>query len=203
LIVSNSHKGRAFVDRLVAMIQTIRVGQFSEKPEPFMGPVISDVAADRLLDAQRNLIARGGKPLVEMRVAGHRRAMLSPGLIDRSNSAPHEDTEHFGPLLQLTWADDFDEAIAEANETAYGLAAGLFSDDPALWERFYRKIRAGVVYWNRQTTGGSSHLPFGGVGLSGNHRPSGYFAADYCSYPVASIEVPTLATPSQRTPGIG
>jgi succinylglutamic semialdehyde dehydrogenase len=203
LIVAKSSKSRAFVDRLVAMIQTIRVGHFSEKPEPFMGPVISDAAADRLLDAQRELIARGGKPLVEMSVVGQRRAMLRPGLIDQSNCTVYEDTEHFGPLLQLTWVDDFDEAIDEANETAYGLAAGLFSDDPALWERFYRKIRAGVVYWNRQTTGGSSHLPFGGVGLSGNHRPSGYWAADYCSYPVASMEVPTLTMPAQRTPGIG
>jgi succinylglutamic semialdehyde dehydrogenase len=202
LIVSNSPKGRAFVDRLIAMIQTIRVGHFTERPEPFMGPVISDAAADQLLDAQRELIAKGGKPLVEMSVAGQRRATLRPGLIDISNGGL-SDAEHFGPLLQLTWVDDFDEAIAEANETTYGLAVGLFSDDPALWERFYRKIRAGVVYWNRQTTGGSSHLPFGGVGLSGNHRPSGYWAADYCSYPVASMEVPTLIMPGQRTPGIG
>ncbi|HZK80398.1 MAG TPA: aldehyde dehydrogenase family protein, partial [Humisphaera sp.] len=88
-------------------------------------------------------------------------------------------------------------------DTAYGLAAGLFTDDPELWRRFYRKIRAGVVYWNRQTTGGSSYLPFGGVGLSGNYRPSGYWASDYCSYPVASMQTPTLAMPAQKMPGIG
>ena len=63
-------------------------------------------------------------------------------------------------------------------------------------------IRAGVVSWNRQTTGASGSLPFGGVGLSGNHHPSGYYAADYCSYPVASLENPKLAMPAQLTPGI-
>ncbi|MDB5289123.1 MAG: succinylglutamate-semialdehyde dehydrogenase, partial [Phycisphaerales bacterium] len=203
LIVSKSPRSRAFVDRLVAMIETIRVGHHSERPEPFMGSVISEAAADRMLDAQRDFIARGAKPLVEMSIAGPRRTMLRPGLIDVSNRRYAEDTELFGPLLQVSWIEDFDDAIGEANETKYGLAAGLFSDDAALWERFYRKIRAGVVYWNRQTTGGSSHLPFGGVGLSGNHRPSGYWAVDYCSYPVASMEVPTLVMPAQKTPGIG
>ena len=48
-----------------------------------------------------------------------------------------------------------------------------------------------------------ANLPFGGVGLSGNYRPSGYWASDYCSYPVASMQTPTLAMPAQRTPGIG
>ena len=68
--------------------------------------------------------------------------------------------------------------------------------------RFFSRIRAGVVNWNRQTTGASGKLPFGGVGKSGNHRPAGYFAADYCSYPVASIEAEQLAMPESTLPGI-
>ena len=47
----------------------------------------------------------------------------------------------------------------------------------------------GVINWNRPTNGASSAAPFGGVGLSGNHRPSAYYAADYCAYPVASSEM--------------
>lgn len=169
-----------------------------------MGPVISDGAAKQLLDAQRKMIDAGAIPLVEMRVVGARTAVISPGLIDLSRANKFRpDEELFGPLLQLERADDFDEAIAEANATRYGLAAGLFTDDAELWRRFYRKIRAGVVYWNRQTTGASSYLPFGGVGLSGNYRPSGYWASDYCSYPVASMQTPTLAMPGTRTPGVG
>ena len=79
----------------------------------------------------------------------------------------------------------------------YGLVAGLLSDNKDLYDRFYRKIRAGVINWNRQTTGASGRMPFGGVGASGNHRPSGYYASDYCSYPVASNELERLELPSQ------
>jgi len=51
-----------------------------------------------------------------------------------------------------------------------------------------QNIRAGVVNWNKPTNGAPSSAPFGGVGLSGNHRPSAYYAADYCAYPVVSSE---------------
>jgi len=129
-------------------------------------------------------------------------ALLTPGLIDVTNVANRKDDEIFGPLLQLIRVKDFDAAIAEANNTRFGLAAGLLSDDRTLWERFYRHIRAGVVNWNRPLTGASSALPFGGVGDSGNHRPSAYFAADYCSYPVASLEIDRVAMPEKLTPGI-
>jgi succinylglutamic semialdehyde dehydrogenase len=97
---------------------------------------------------------------------------------------------------------DLDEAIAEANNTRYGLAAAIFSDTREEYDQFFRKIRAGVVNWNRPTTGASGALPFGGIGRSGNHRPSGYFAVDYCAYPVASMEAEKLQMPSVLSPGI-
>jgi succinylglutamic semialdehyde dehydrogenase len=62
------------------------------------------------------------------------------------------------------------------------------SADGALWDRFLLESRAGVVNRNRPTTGASGAMPFGGLGASGNHRPSAYYAADYCAYPVASFE---------------
>ena len=167
-----------------------------------MGPVVNDATAERLLAAQQRLRSGGGRVLVEMRVVGERRAMLSPGLVDVTAVKDRPDEEYFGPLLQLIRVDDFDAAIAEANRTAYGLAAGLLSDSRELYERFYRAIRAGVVNWNRPTTGASGALPFGGVGLSGNHRPSGYYAADYCSYPVASMEGAKLELPAKLPVGI-
>ena len=54
-------------------------------------------------------------------------------------------------------------------------------------------MRAGVVNWNRPTTGASSSAPFGGIGGSGNHRPSAFYAADYCAFPVAGLEAPNPA----------
>ena len=97
---------------------------------------------------------------------------------------------------------NFDAALREANATRYGLSAGLVSDRRENYEPFSRVVRAGVVNWNLPLTGASSQLPFGGVGLSGNHRPSAYFAADYCSYPVASLEAERPAIPQRVAPGI-
>jgi succinylglutamic semialdehyde dehydrogenase len=202
LIVPTGASGDAFLKRLVEMASGVRVGRYTDEPEPFMGPVISPAAADRVLAAQAEFQNRGGRTLLEMRRIGASSAMLSPGLIDVTNVPDRPDTEIFGPLLQVIRVPDFEAAIREANRTQYGLAAGLLSDRRDLYEQFFRQIRAGVVNWNRQTTGASGALPFGGVGLSGNHHPSGAFAADYCSYPVASLENPKLAMPSHRVPGI-
>ena len=202
LILPTGPAGDVVLERLVEMTSGIRVGGFRERPEPFMGPVISDAAAERLLAAKAKLVARGGREVMEMRLAGGRKALLRPGIIDVTDVRDRPDEELFGPLLQVIRVVDFDAAIREANNTRFGLAAGLLSDDRALYERFYRRVRAGVVNWNRPTTGASGRLPFGGVGLSGNHRPSGYFAADYCSYPVASLEVPALTLPQKMVPGV-
>lgn len=202
LIVPRGRQGDRFIERLSEMISGIRVGRYTDEPEPFMGPVIDEQAAGQIIASYEQIVNSGGKPLVEMRELSLGRAFLSPSLIDVTAVNPRLDCEIFGPLLQVIRAKDFDSAIREANNTAYGLAAALFSDNPRLWEEFVRRIRAGAVNWNRQTTGASSRLPFGGVGLSGNHRPSGYFASDYCSYPVASIESDRVAMPKKPTPGI-
>jgi len=193
----------AFIEALLAMMQRIRVGLHTDEPEPFMGPVINDRAAEKLLAAQHDLIARGGRPLARMSPLRGTGNLLSPGLIDVTD-LPYDldDEEHFGPLLQLIQVPYLQSAIRRANATSFGLAAGLLSDNRASWDEFYRSIRAGVVNWNRPLTGASSALPFGGIGDSGNHRPSAYFAADYCSYPVASLEIERVAMPEKLTPGI-
>ncbi len=98
------------------------------------------------------------------------------------------DQEIFGPVLQVTRVADFDAAIAAANATRFGLSAGLISQDDRLWQRMVEESRAGVLNRNRPTTGAAGNMPFGGLGASGNHRPSAYYAADYCAYPIASFE---------------
>ncbi|WP_428940360.1 succinylglutamate-semialdehyde dehydrogenase [Fontivita pretiosa] len=191
-----------FLDQLIGMIRRIVVGRYTDSPEPFMGPLISPAAAQRLLHAQQDLLSRGGRAIVEMQPLNQHKTLLCPGLIDVTDVADRPDEELFGPLLQLIRVKDFDQAIDEANNTRYGLTAGLLSDDPQLWQAFYRRVRAGVINWNRPLTGASAQLPFGGIGRSGNNRPSAYFAVDYCSYPVASIETQTLKLPERVTPGV-
>ena len=202
LIVPEGPQGEAFLARLVEMTKTIRVGRYTDSPEPFMGPVISAGAADKLLSAQIALTSSGAQTLLEMTKLPPSPAMVSPGILDVTSVPNRPDEELFGPLLQVIRTKDFSAAVVEANNTVYGLAAGLLSDNADLYAQFLAKIRAGVVNWNRQTTGASGSLPFGGVGRSGNNRPSGYYAADYCSYPVASLENSKLAVPGSITPGI-
>jgi succinylglutamic semialdehyde dehydrogenase len=203
LIVDADSRGEAIVSELIAVMRSIRIGSASDNPEPFMGPLISLAAADKMLAAEKSLIDRGAIPIVPLRRDPRSPALLSPGLIDVTSVANRPDVEFFGPMLQLTRVADFPAAIAEANNTRYGLCAGLLSDDRSLYDIFSTEIRAGVIYWNRPTTGASSRLPFGGLGHSGNHRPSAFLAADYCSHAIAVTETARLTIPTNLPPGLG
>lgn len=188
LIVPVGAEGDDFIEKLTALIAKIEVGPGDSDPAPFMGPVISAHAANQVLKAQDKLEAAGGVVLSRCARLPHGDAFLSPGLIDVTEVADREDEEVFGPMLQVIRVADFDAAIAEANNTKYGLASGLISDSRELYDYFYPRSRAGIVNWNQQLTGAASTAPFGGIGWSGNHRPSAYYAADYCSYAVATME---------------
>jgi len=201
LIVVENDQTDAFLSDLILMTRTVKVGPFTNDPPPFMGPLISKTAAQMVLEWQDQLIKRGGRLLVRcVHIDG--KAMVSPGIIDSTDIENREDVEIFGPLLQVVRVKDLDAAINEANATAYGLAAGILTDNKEHYERFFQLSRCGVVNWNRPTTGASSKGPFGGVGKSGNFHPSAYFASDYCSYPVAAIEMESLKLPATLTPGI-
>ncbi|MGL5741378.1 MAG: succinylglutamate-semialdehyde dehydrogenase [Legionella sp.] len=202
VIIHNSQHGDDFLGRFIKVCQSLAVGAFDQQPEPFMGPVISHAQALKLLHAQKKLIESGGHSLLSMNLLSENTGLLSPGIIDMTHFQNPPDEEFFGPLVQIYRYGHFEEALELANQTRYGLAAGLLSDNEQRYHQFYQKIRAGLINWNRPTTGAASSLPFGGIGLSGNHRPSAYFAADYCSYPVASMEQPLLTTPNQILPGI-
>lgn len=202
LIVPEGKAGDNFLDILAGMTRSIRVGAYDDTPEPFMGPLVSLVESEKLMQAEEDLLAGGAKPLVPLQRLKDDFPFLSPGLLDVTHANNRKDEEFFGPLLQVIRVKDFDAAVDEANNTAYGLAAGLVSDNRALYNTFARRIRAGIVNWNRPTTGASSAAPFGGVGRSGNHRPSAYYAADYCAWPTASMESEKPAMPEQIPPGI-
>jgi succinylglutamic semialdehyde dehydrogenase len=173
---------------LLKLTSRLIVGDPHADPQPFMGPVIDNEVADLLTESFLELMMRGGRPLRHMERPFDDKPFLTPGILDATDMADRPDIELFGPILQVIRATDFDEAIAEANNTRYGLSASLISQTPDLYNRFWANARAGIVNWNRPTNGASSAAPFGGVGWSGNHRPSAYYAADYCAYPVVSNE---------------
>ena len=202
LVVQDSPAGEAFIKRLVEVAATLTVGAPDAEPQPFMGPVVSSAVAGRLVQAQADMAAKGGTVLLQMKQPDPNAGFVTAGIVDVTDAQGIPDEEWFGPLLQIVRVKDFDSAIKVANATEFGLAAALLSNDEALWKQFSVKARAGIVNWNRPTTGAASSAPFGGVGKSGNHRPSAYYAADYCAYPVASIETDELALPAKLSPGL-
>ncbi|BAK76960.1 succinylglutamic semialdehyde dehydrogenase [Pseudogulbenkiania sp. NH8B] len=202
MLVPHGEFGDRFVARLAEVAGKLTIGAFDAEPQPFMGAMVSLKAAQGMLAAQQRLIALGAKPILEMRQLEEGKAFVTPAILDVTAVTELPDEEYFGPLTQIIRYRDFDLALEIANDTEYGLSAALLADDAALWERFSQDIRAGVVNWNKPTNGASSAAPFGGVGNSGNHRPGAYYAADYCAYPMASVEAPALALPSQLAPGM-
>ena len=190
LIVEDGKEG-PLVEAITRMIDRIIVDEPFADPQPFMGPVIDNATADHLLEQWVELMIKGGKPIRRLDRPFKDRPYLTPALIDVTNAKDRRDEEVFGPVIQLFRVKDFDAAIAEANNTRFGLAASLIGGSPEMFERFWGQVRAGVINWNKPTNGAPSNAPFGGVGLSGNHRPSAFYAADYSAYPVTSVQANT------------
>ncbi|RKP52143.1 succinylglutamate-semialdehyde dehydrogenase [Trinickia fusca] len=202
IFVPHGAFGERFLERFTEVTSRIAYGVYNADPQPFMGAVISARAASRLVAAQQRLLDAGGRALLTMEQRDPALGFVSPAILDVTEVRELPDEEHFGPLAQIIRYTGLDEAIARANDTAYGLSAGLIADDEAAWTHFNRTIRAGIVNWNRPTNGASSAAPFGGTGRSGNHRPSAFYAADYCAYPMASVESTQLQMPASVSPGL-
>ncbi|NOH84462.1 succinylglutamate-semialdehyde dehydrogenase [Vibrio sp. 03-59-1] len=200
LYIPFGSKGDALLEKLISATQKIRVDQPFSEPAPFMGPQISEAAAKFILDAQANLQSLGGESLVLAK--GLEAAFVTPGIIDVTQIVELPDEEYFGPLLQVIRYESLDAAVEMANDTRFGLSAGLVSTDDGEWDYFVDHIRAGIVNRNRQLTGASGDAPFGGPGASGNLRPSAYYAADYCAYPMASMEGEETLLPATFSPGL-
>ena len=183
----------AMADALIAEVKKLAdrliVDHPHADPQPYMGPVIDNPTADGLTESFLYLMSHGGRPIKHMVRPQKGLPFLTPAIIDVTAMQERPDVELFGPLLQIVRVPDFETAIAEANSSRYGLSASLVGGSPEQYAQFWGNVRAGVINWNRPTNGASGTAPFGGVGVSGNHRPSAYYAADYCAYPVASAEI--------------
>ena len=177
------------IAKVKALAERLIVDEPFAEPQPFMGPVIDNDTADLLCESFVALMSRGGTPIMHMKRRDAEKPFLSPAMLNVTDMAERPDVELFGPLLQVVRVKDLDAVIAEANNTRYGLSASLIGGKPEEFARFYNEVRAGIINWNRPTNGASSAAPFGGLGLSGNHRPAAFYAADYCAYPVASTEM--------------
>ncbi|MRS88567.1 succinylglutamate-semialdehyde dehydrogenase [Enterobacteriaceae bacterium RIT714] len=202
LLVKRGAQGDAFLARLIEVSARLVPGAWDADPQPFIGGLISEQAAQNVINAWREHLARGATTLLEPKLLQPGTSLLSPGIIDMSAASDTPDEETFGPLLCVWRYDDFDSAITMANNTRYGLSSGLISADREKFEQLLIEARAGIVNWNKPLTGAASTAPFGGVGASGNHRASAWYAADYCAWPMASLETPALTLPETLNPGL-
>ncbi len=202
ILVKSGPQGDAFIARFAQVAKQLVIGPWDAQPQPFMGGVISSAAADMMLKAQAKLIALGAKPLLEMTRPDEHSSLLTAGILDVTQVSDVPDEEYFGPLTCIYRYEQFDEALSLVNATRFGLAVGLVSPSRELFERVLIEARAGIVNWNKPLTGASSAAPFGGVGASGNHRASAFYAADYSAWPMASLESEQLTLPEKLSPGI-
>jgi len=202
IFIEANEQGDQIVERLVEVAKNIKIGHFDEEPAPFYGSLISEQAAISMVSAQQNLIELGAKHLLELKHLEQGTGFVSPGILDVTGVQDIPDEEYFGPLVKIYRYQNFDAAIQEANNTQFGLSAALLSDSEQTYNKFFRHSRAGIVNWNRPTTGANSQAPFGGIGASGNHRASAYYAADYCSYPISSLENEKVKLPKTLSPGL-
>ncbi|MFC7537349.1 succinylglutamate-semialdehyde dehydrogenase [Sphingomonas sp. GCM10030256] len=188
LIVQDGGQADDLVAAILKLVDRLIVDHPHADPQPFMGPVIDNASADHLQEQFLGLMMKGGKVIRRLDRPYEERPYLTPAVIDVTGIENLPDEEMFGPALQLIRVPDFNAAIDEANRTRFGLAASLVGGSPEQYDTFWANVRAGVINWNKPTNGAPSNAPFGGIGLSGNHRPSAFYAADYCAYPVTSSE---------------
>lgn len=202
-LIVNKDVVSEFIPMLKKAIENIVIGkQFDTEPVPFMGPLIDQSAVRTFLAEYNEMVALGAKVIVPVeQLTNLGRNFISPGLIDVTEITV-KDTENFGPLLQLTIVDGLENAITVANETAFGLAAGIVTKNREIYEQFYKSTKAGIINWNQPLTGATTVAPFGGVKASGNYRPAGYHSVDYCSYACASIEDENPSIPTKLSPGV-
>ena len=164
------------VDLLSTKARSMRLGPGVEDPD--MGPVISKTQFEKVLDYVSTGKGEGA------RVAAGGQKASGPGLDDGYFVEPTllagvqpgmrvHDEEIFGPVLAITPFDDLDDVVRMANQTEYGLLAGVWTRDINKAMHLADKIKSGQVYVNTYGAGGGVELPFGGYKKSGFGREKG------------------------------
>jgi 1-pyrroline-5-carboxylate dehydrogenase len=162
-----------FLAKLVARVKLIKVGS-PEDPTNFMGPVINKAAMTSILGyidvgkKEGRLVAGGN------RASGEGYFVEPTVIADIDRKARIFQEEIFGPVLAVTKAKDFDEALSMANDSEFGLTGAVYSQNPKKIERAAEEFHVGNLYMNRKCTGAmvGAH-PFGGFNMSGTDSKSG------------------------------
>ncbi len=185
LIVQRGVK-RRFRDELVDRTRALRMGAGAD-PAVEIGPVVNRKQLERIHGyveigkAEGAKVLTGGRVLTEGEFGAG--CFYAPTVLDEVEMPMRVAQEEiFGPVTALIEVDSLEEAIAQANGTAYGLSLSLYTRAVNRAFRAMQELEAGIVYINLPTSGAEIQLPFGGVKQTGNgHREAGWTAMDYCT----------------------
>jgi succinylglutamic semialdehyde dehydrogenase len=195
-----------FIEKFYQRAKKLSIGHW--QTNPFMGPLISEGAVEKYLRFQESAQREGAESLMRgkpLEVGSYRGFYVTPSIHEVKHFNPdsvYQKTEVFGPNVAIFSISDYEQSILPVNSTGFGLVASIFTKNKTLYERALLDYRVGLLNWNRSTNGASSRLPFGGMGKSGNDRPSAHFAIYYCSVPVASLEDTTAFDSAKVLPGM-
>ena len=176
----------AFVEALQARIEAIRVGAALAAGTD-MGPVVSqaqleqDLAYIEIGKAEGARLVSGGARVACHTGSGREGYFLAPTLFADTTPAMRINREEiFGPVASVIRVKDYDEALAVANDTEFGLSAGIATTSPKHATHFKRHAQAGMVMVNLPTAGVDYHVPFGGrKGSSYGPREQGRYAQEF------------------------
>ncbi|MCB0357069.1 MAG: succinylglutamate-semialdehyde dehydrogenase, partial [Bdellovibrionales bacterium] len=194
-----------FIENFYQTAKKLTIGHWTQNP--FMGPLISKDSVEKYLRFQEIAKREGAECMMrgknlDLEFEGN---YVTPSiyLIPKADQqSVYQNCEIFGPNVGVYKVEDFDEALEINNAGGFGLVMALFSKDRSLFDKALIDARVGLLNWNRTTNGASSRLPFGGMGKSGNDRPSAHFAVNYTTVPVASLEDLTPFDETKILPGI-
>jgi acyl-CoA reductase-like NAD-dependent aldehyde dehydrogenase len=165
----------AFTERLTAKTAGLGYGD-PRVPQHVVGPLVNATAVETVKRRIDDAVAKGARLLAGGGVDG---PVVQPTLLtDVPEDAELAQHETFGPVAVIEVVPDAAAAVRRANETAYGLAAGIITTDPDRGMALAGQIDAGIVHVNDQTVGDEPQMPFGGVKDSGWGRFGGAFAMD-------------------------
>ena len=151
-------------ERLVGLVGSLRVGSASMR-DADIGPLLTEAAAERVEAIVNDARASGAAVIIG---GGRSGRFVEPTIVtDVTPEMRLHREEVFGPVVAIVTYDTFDEAIALANDSDYGLQAGIFTDSAAEAQRAARHLDVGGVHINEVSMWRADHMPYGGVKDSG------------------------------------
>jgi acyl-CoA reductase-like NAD-dependent aldehyde dehydrogenase len=165
----------AFVGRLAEKTAALKAGDPAEQ-DTVIGPLINERALETVAGRVQDAVSRGARVLAGGQRTG--RCYQATLLADVPADSELARVETFGPVAAVEVVGDADEAVRRANDTPYGLAAGILTSDPDRGLALAERIQSGIVHVNDQPVHDEPQMPFGGVKDSGWGRFGGAAAID-------------------------